>query len=587
MATKTLYLISTATASPFPTTSKTLSETNNASEVELIPGEFDSGFPGNTDAGQWNPSSALGITVSSAEIDNTGASLGTTRQGWLWDQDLTGKTLAADVAWSFQLRLREVQTSPAVAGRICARVTIVTGSAGAWTTVKNLFTTSITGETSHSTGQAGWRAQNEARITVATTRTNYSVTVGGAGTVLGHSFSSGERILVELGFCDGDSTVDRTWALYYNLVDSFVTTPDIVTAYTLAAAQGSFSLTGQATNLLSGRKVTAAQGSYAVNGQTVALAHGYKVTASQGSFSLGGQAVTLTSQRKLTATQGSYALNGQSGNLLAGHRLAAAQGAYSLGGQAVNLLAGHLLAAAQGSYAVNGQAVALIFTPGAGAFTLVAAQGGFALSGQPVALLAAHLLAAAQGGYALNGQPITLAAARVLLADLGSFALAGQALALLFGSASAPVTDTTLPVIMAAMAATLEALPPGFRRAPRRVPLRQQLANSSLLRRFEILRAGPARPVGPHHYYVQRRVRLEVAYPAAAVGLYGLEDLDDLADVMDADARLIYDALSSPANVANAAHKASFVTILKADRTAAAWYQGFLVDVRYWTPINS
>jgi hypothetical protein len=230
MAAKTLYLTGTATGSPFPTSSRTLTEVNpGAAEVELISGEFDSGQPGTTDCGQWNPNSPIGTLTAATEIDNTGASLGTTRQGWLWDQDLTGQVLTANTAWSYQIRLREVQTTPAVLGRIFSRVTIVTGSAGAWTTVKNLFTTQITGEASHTTGQDGWRAQNEARITVATTRANYNITVGGSGTVLGHTFASGERILVELGFGDGDTTVDRTWALYLATGDSFVTTPSIDT----------------------------------------------------------------------------------------------------------------------------------------------------------------------------------------------------------------------------------------------------------------------------------------------------------------------------------------------------------------------
>lgn len=232
MPAKTLYLTSTATSSPFPTSSRLLSESANASEVQLGPGLFDSGQPGVSDAGQWNPNSAVADASVAAEIDNTGATIGSTRQGWLWDQDLTGQVLAADAAWSFQLRLR-ANVGTGTTGEILVRVTIVTGSAGAWTTVKNLFTTAVAGG-SPTAGQAGWRDQNEAALTVTSTAANFSGTVGGSGTVLGHTFASGERILVELGFCNGNNTTDRVWRLDYNTANSFITTP------TIDAPAGSF-----------------------------------------------------------------------------------------------------------------------------------------------------------------------------------------------------------------------------------------------------------------------------------------------------------------------------------------------------------
>lgn len=222
----TLYLTSTATASPFPTTSRTLVTTNNSSEVSLGPGEFDSGFPGNTDCGQWNPSSPIADTTSSAEIDNTGASLGTTRQGWLWDQSLTGRMLKSG-AWSCQLRLNAVQGT-GTTGSILMRATVVHGSSGTYVTDLNVLTTSITGETSHSTGQNGWRAHEGSVITVTSTTANFAVTIQSGATSPTRTFASGERILIELGFGNGNSTADRTWRLDFNTANSFVTIPDIV-----------------------------------------------------------------------------------------------------------------------------------------------------------------------------------------------------------------------------------------------------------------------------------------------------------------------------------------------------------------------
>jgi hypothetical protein len=227
----TLYLDNTATASPFPTTSKKLVTSAPAAEVQLGPGEFDSGLPGNTDAGQWNPSSAIGDTTAAAEIDNTGASLGTTRQGWLYDVDLTGQTLPSGT-WAVQLRLRANQGTGTL-GRVLMRVTVVTGSSGAWTTVANLLTTSITGASSNSTGQSGWRANEGSRLTVTSTAANFSTTI--ATTSTAHTFTSGQRLLVELGFGDADSTTDRTWRLDYNTSNTFVTAPDLYIGGTLAS----------------------------------------------------------------------------------------------------------------------------------------------------------------------------------------------------------------------------------------------------------------------------------------------------------------------------------------------------------------
>jgi len=212
----TLYLTSTATASPYPTTSRTLSTSAPSSEVTLGPGEFDAGMPGVSDAGQWNPSSAIADTTLAAEIDNTGSSLGTGRQGWLYDADLTGQTLSAQ-SIGYQLRLRANQGS-GQAARVCMRVTVVTGNSGAWTTVANLCSTSVTGG-SPTAGQAGWR-DNGSRHTVTSTAANFTGTVD---TATAHTFTSGERLLFEFGFCDGDSNTDRTWRLDYNQGSSYVT----------------------------------------------------------------------------------------------------------------------------------------------------------------------------------------------------------------------------------------------------------------------------------------------------------------------------------------------------------------------------
>lgn len=282
MAARTLYLTSSATASPFPTTSRLLATSANASEVTLGPGEFDNGLPGNSDAGQWNPNSALADTTAAAEIDNTGANPGTTRQGWLFNTDLAGQTLARG-AWTIQLRLRANQGT-GLTGFICARVSIVTGSAGAWTTVKQIFvTTRITGATSTTAGQAGWRDQNNAAITVTSTAANFSVTIGADdATTQGHTFATGERILVELGFCNGNNATDRTWRLDYNTANSFITTPDI----SVPARDGDLAESHAAqTAALVGASTVSASSASAVSAQTETVGAAAVVAASAASAS--------------------------------------------------------------------------------------------------------------------------------------------------------------------------------------------------------------------------------------------------------------------------------------------------------------
>jgi hypothetical protein len=219
----TLYLTSTATASPYPTTSRTLSTSANASAVNLIPGWVNSGNPGGADAGQWNPSSGIAAGTQAAEINNNGGSTPTnTRQGWLYDVDLTGKKLNAG-DWSVQLRLTAAAGS-GQNGSLLMRVSIVSGSSGTYNTVKQIFTTTrVSGNQSLTAGQDGWR-DNTQQITVTSSTANFTATIDG-GT--DHTFSSGERIFIELGFGNATGNTQRSWQLTYNDSNSFITTPNL------------------------------------------------------------------------------------------------------------------------------------------------------------------------------------------------------------------------------------------------------------------------------------------------------------------------------------------------------------------------
>lgn len=186
------------------------------------------------------------------------------------------------------------------------------------------------------------------------------------------------------------------------------TIPGSPGAYTLTAAQGSYSLTGQALALRVARTITAGQGTYSLTGQAAGLIPGRKVAAGQGTYALTGQAAGLTVTRTLFAGQGTYALTGQAAGLRRGLVLAASQGSYGLTGFAANLVAARTVAAAQGSYSLSGQNVTLTYTPAAGSATLVADFGTYALTGQDVGLRAARILAGDFGAYTLTGQDAAL-----------------------------------------------------------------------------------------------------------------------------------------------------------------------------------
>lgn len=200
---------------------------------------------------------------------------------------------------------------------------------------------------------------------------------------------------------------------------------DFVTGYTLALAQGSYTLTGQTVALRTARNTAIAQGSYALSGQSVTLTYSgalKTLAAAQGSYSLSGQTVGLKADRRMAAAQGSYALTGQSVGLKVGRRLAAAQGSYSLSGQSVTLsgpIVGYSLAMGQGTYNLTGSDAAADYAINIG-------SGSYSLAGQSVGLKYGHKVAIAQGNYAYTGNDVGLRADRRITISQGSYAYSGQ-----------------------------------------------------------------------------------------------------------------------------------------------------------------
>jgi hypothetical protein len=168
----------------------------------------------------------------------------------------------------------------------------------------------------------------------------------------------------------------------------------------LAAAAGSFSLTGTAAALKLSRKVVGGAGSYAITGQTANLRHGYKIVGGAGSYALTGTAASLLHGYRPVAGAGTYALTGTAAVPKHGWRVAAEAGSYALTGTAATLRAARKVDAGSGTYALTGTDATLTKT---GAFSLVAGEGVYALSGTDASLLAAYRVVAGTAAFALTG----------------------------------------------------------------------------------------------------------------------------------------------------------------------------------------
>lgn len=111
-------------------------------------------------------------------------------------------------------------------------------------------------------------------------------------------------------------------------------------SYTLTAAAGAFSLTGNAAGLSASRKIAADAGAYALSGQAATLRPSRKIVAAAGAYVLSGQAATLRRSYSLSAAAGAFSLAGNAAALRAARRIAADAGAYALAGMDAALTRG-------------------------------------------------------------------------------------------------------------------------------------------------------------------------------------------------------------------------------------------------------
>jgi len=278
--------------------------------------------------------------------------------------------------------------------------------------------------------------------------TNHAVfgtnTRAGVGTALYSGWTSGAFDPASFG--GGSTTAGGSVA-----AKAFAIKPASAASYSLTAASGAFTLTGQAAGLKAGRKITALAGSFTLTGIAATARAGRKITASAGAFNLGGNALHLApvatnvgitsasdiagiatglrNGRTLAAASGSFSVAGSAAGLRTAKRFTASAGTFALSGPTVGLSLGHLLAAASGSFALAGGAARL-----ATGYALPVSAGAFAFTGIAANLSSGvfYRLAASAGAFALTGPDAALRQSHVLGAISGSFTFSGNAAELVF-----------------------------------------------------------------------------------------------------------------------------------------------------------
>ncbi len=197
----------------------------------------------------------------------------------------------------------------------------------------------------------------------------------------------------------------------------------LISAKTLTADSGSYSLTGSAASLLLKRQLAAAAGSYALTGTTANLKVGKKVAAAAGSYQVSGVNASLLHGWKVAAAAGSYSITGQTASLLHKWILGASAGAYNITGSVVGLLkpGNKILAADAGSYSISGQAASLLHK-----WIATALSGSYSINGQSANLKLGRKVAALAGAYSINGINANLIKGKRIALVAGAYTLTGN-----------------------------------------------------------------------------------------------------------------------------------------------------------------
>lgn len=205
------------------------------------------------------------------------------------------------------------------------------------------------------------------------------------------------------------SVLDDLWGRLFEPRRIFVPMAAAGGGFTLDLEAGSYSYTGQSTDLSVGRKLVFDAGSYSYSGQTTGLSYGRKLSLDAGSYSYTGQATGIAVSRKLSLDAGSYSYTGNDVTLFYDsstdtYTLDLEAGSYSYTGQTADLKVARKLVFDAGSYAYTGQTTSF-----AVARKLGLDAGSYAYTGQTTAFAINRKLALDSGAYTYTGHDPNLA----------------------------------------------------------------------------------------------------------------------------------------------------------------------------------
>lgn len=334
-------------------------------------------------------------------------------------------------------------------------------TSGAVTLVDGVTTVTLSAQRSFTATDANWVTTNGTNATGLSKASSNSVTI----TIPNH-----------LGTTSGGSGKGVT--LYQDQLTFTIT-------YTEPALpKGSYTLTGNAANLLKGSALHATLGNirqedgalfllesgdqllaettFDVAWKTVAGVKGVSMPAAKGTFTLTGNAATLSRTRVQSASTTAFTLTGKTANLLRGYPLSATVTTFAETGNTANLLKGYKQIANVTTFALSGTTTGLIRTrlypASTTAFTLTGNTAGlvkqttltasttsFTLTGKAVAFPRTYKFTSTVTTFALTGTTTGLKRALVQAASPTAFTLTGQTVGFTLGKKFiATVTPFTL-----------------------------------------------------------------------------------------------------------------------------------------------
>lgn len=217
-------------------------------------------------------------------------------------------------------------------------------------------------------------------------------------------------------------------------------------AYTLAVAQQTYTLTGNATGLYRGYKVAVTEQTYTATANDVTLSKstsGYTLPVTSASYVVTGNSTSLLWKRVLPVTKATYTATAQAVGLLFKRVLPVTKQSYSVTGNAVGLLWKRVLGVTKQSYTVTAQTITPLWKR-----VLSVASQSYTVTAQSIVLLWKRVLSVAKQTYTLTGNDVTLTpsgTSPTLSVSTQSYTTTGNSVNLLRGY-SLPITPEAYTV---------------------------------------------------------------------------------------------------------------------------------------------